>query len=93
MLITNKYENKCTKCKQTIPIDTQVDWTKGVGIAHIECPKPEDKWKGVRKYSFKKSRTLKSCQLCKVKLDSKNDEYYYENYKLCEPCWEETLGE
>ena len=91
MLITNKYENQCTKCKQTIPIEQQVEWTKGVGIAHVECPVPEDKFKSIRKYSYKKLQVLRKWQLCKEKF-VKGDKYIYESYRLCQKCWEANLN-
>jgi len=91
MLITNKYENKCTNCGQSIPVDEQVEWNKGSGITHIKCPTTEDKFKGIEKLSFAEARELTNCQLCESEANYVNT-YYYENYRLCERCWEGTLG-
>lgn len=92
MLINNKYENKCRECGRTIPIDTQVEWEKGKGIRHVICPTTESVFGKIRKYSFARARKLKQCQKCKTKFSKTDDKYFYENYRLCEKCWEETLG-
>lgn len=38
MLIENKFSSKCRNCKQRIDIGETVDWVKGKGISHVECP-------------------------------------------------------
>ena len=89
MLITNKYENNCTKCSRIIPIDEQVEWKKGTGIAHVKCP---SKIGELRSYSYKKVRLLKKCQQCKTDV-TKGDKYIYESNRLCKKCWEGNLSE
>lgn len=83
MIIANKYENRCNICNRNIPIGTQVNWEKGVGISHVKCPK-------LRNYSYKKLLTLKKCQECKR--DLKGDIYISDMNRLCEKCWEMTLS-
>jgi hypothetical protein len=36
-----KYAGRCYKCHQTIPVNSLIEWTKGVGAAHLpNCPLP-----------------------------------------------------
>ncbi len=91
MRIINRFENICQKCKSTIPIDTQVEWTKGSGITHITCPTSEDKFRDITPLTFVEARGLTNCQLCESEANY-TDTYYYENYRLCERCWEENLN-
>lgn len=91
MLINNKFPNTCTRCSKSIPIDTQVEWTKGDGIRHITCPKSSDKFKDIKMLSFAEARKLTNCQLCESEANYE-DKFYYESYLLCIKCWEENLG-
>ena len=90
MLIKNKYENKCAKCKRKIPVDTEVEWSKSNGIRHIECPSTQDKFRDMIEPSFATARLLTNCQVCESEANY-TDKFYYGNYRLCEKCWEENL--
>ena len=92
MLITNKYENKCFKCKRTIPVDEEVEWSKSNGIRHVKCPSTQDKFRDIRELCYSEARLLTNCQLCESEANY-TDKFYYENYRLCEKCWEENIGE
>ena len=92
MLIINKYENNCKSCGQGCGVDTQVEWTKGTGITHVVCPRPEDKYAGLKVLSYKESRELTNCQLCESEANYANT-YYYETYRLCQRCWEEQIND
>lgn len=43
MVISAKYEGKCRNCGQKISIGEQINWERGAGATHVECPdaKPE----------------------------------------------------
>ena len=38
MTITAKYSGRCTKCGQRIAVGDLINWVRGEGASHVECP-------------------------------------------------------
>ena len=38
MTITAKYQGVCSKCGQPISVGDQINWERGAGTSHIQCP-------------------------------------------------------
>lgn len=74
MTITAKYPGKCNKCGGRINIGEKIEWTKGEGAAHVECPeKPETYRPEPRKMV---SRFDSTCIECGLKIKAGEDIYY-----------------
>lgn len=43
MVITSKYNGKCTACHERVLKGMQVNWVRGVkGVTHADCENPEE---------------------------------------------------
>lgn len=42
MVITAKFPGKCMKCGRQISVGSKIEWSKGSGASHVECPKREE---------------------------------------------------
>lgn len=43
MIITSKFNGKCTACKERVLKGMQVNWVRGVrGVTHADCENPEE---------------------------------------------------
>lgn len=38
MTIISKFPGTCTACHDHISVGTQIEWTKGAGARHVQCP-------------------------------------------------------
>jgi hypothetical protein len=38
MVITAKFAGKCTRCQGQIKAGASIEWAKGQGASHVECP-------------------------------------------------------
>jgi hypothetical protein len=74
MTITAKYPGKCKKCGGRINVGDKIEWTKGEGAAHVECPaNPEPYRPEPRKMV---SRFDSTCVECGLKIKAGEDIYY-----------------
>ncbi len=70
MTITAKYPGTCKKCGGKIEVGQKIEWAKGEGAEHIECPKVEE---APHKVYFKKEHKQNYTGKI-VKMDGK---YYF----------------
>ena len=74
MTIIAKYPGKCKKCGGRINVGDKIEWTKGEGAAHVECPaNPEPYRPEPRKMV---SRFDSTCVECGLKIKAGEDIYY-----------------
>lgn len=77
MAMKAKYAGKCNICGGQINVGEEIEWTRGEGASHIECPKNPEPFKPrPRKI---KSRFSSNCIECGLKINEGEEIYYLRN--------------
>mgnify|MGYP000874517037 CR=1 FL=1 len=77
MTITAKYQGRCTKCGGRINIGDKIEWERGKGSHHVECPdNPEPVETKTQNPKQMKSKFDSKCIRCGLKITAGEDIFY-----------------